>query len=72
MNLETTSANVVTMYESIEASVVTDKQNEEAVEAEVITEWANSSPEYMDVYEIDHPEVTKYQYSESSALLEVT
>ena len=50
MNLETTSANVVTMYESIEASVVTDKQNEEAVEAEVITEWANSSPEYMDVY----------------------
>ena len=60
------------MYESIEASVVTDKQNEEAVEAEVITEWANSSPEYMGVYASDHPEVTKYQYSESSALLEVT
>ena len=38
MNIETASANIGTMDEAVKAAAVPDKQTEESVEAEVLTE----------------------------------
>ena len=71
MNLETASANVGTMDESIEASAIPDQQKQEAVESEALLEVSSGAPEDKDVDASDHNEVTKYQDSEESAHTEV-
>ena len=49
------STNVNTMYEEVEADVVPDKNNQEAVESEVRPEGASGYPEDLDVDIRDNP-----------------
>ena len=43
MNIETASANVITMDESLKSAAVPDKQNEEYVESELLIEGASGA-----------------------------
>ena len=47
MSLETASANVRTMGESVKAAAVPSKQTEVCVEAEVIYEGSSGAPELL-------------------------
>ena len=59
------------MDESVESAVVTYQHNEEAVEAELITNGSCRYPEYMDTDARYHPVVTKDQDGEANAHPEV-
>ena len=55
INRETDYSNVRTMDEDIEADAVTEKQNKEVVESEVLSEGASGEPDDIDVDTIVHP-----------------
>ena len=55
MNIEAASEKFGTMHESLEAAAVPGKQNEEVVEAEVLTEGDSSDTEDLDVDTSAHP-----------------
>ena len=59
------------MGKSVEADSITDQNNEEDAEAEVLPERASGAPEYFYVDASAHPKETKYQDVESSASPEV-